>query len=107
MSIIGNEPVTVTLDNGQEISVSSSRNIYIEKNFPRYSYYVGAGESEQVEHLYTKGLPFAKSFKKSIKKYFKNCPSLIEKVDNKEFLKDELLEVVEYYNRNCLNVISE
>ena len=103
MPTIGNEPVTVELDNGQEISGSPSRNIYIEINFPRYSYYVGAGESDQVEHLYTKGLPFAKSFKKSMKKYFKNCPSLIEKVENKEFSNDELLEVIEYYNRICLN----
>ena len=97
------QPTLVELENGQKVDVVPIRNIYIEINFPRYSYYVGAGESNQVEHLYTKGLPFSKSFKKSIKKYFKSCSSLIEKVENKEFSKDEILEVVEYYNRTCLN----
>lgn len=106
--IIGNKPVqTIELDNGQKISVGRSRNIYREINFPRYSYYVGIGESDQVEHLYTKGLPFAKSFKKSIVKYFKNCPTLIEKAENKEFSNNELWKVLEFYNMNCLVTNSE
>lgn len=92
---------TVILDNGQEISLSQSRNIYIEIDIPRYSYYVGLGDSDQVEHLYTKGLPFAKSFKKSMKKYFKDCSALLEKVENKEFSKDNLIDVLEFYNQNC------
>lgn len=106
-----NEPVTefdntqtIELDNGQTINVGQRpRNSYTEINFPRYSYYVGYGESDQVEHLYTKGLPFATSFKKSMKKYFKNCPSLLDKVENKEFLNDDLWEVLDYYNKQCLN----
>ena len=101
-------PQTIELDNGQKINISNRpRNSYTEINFPRYSYYVGFGESDQVEHLYTKGLPFAKSFKKSMKQYFKNCPSLIDKVENKEFKNDELWKILDYYNRNCLNVKSE
>ena len=92
---------TVILDNGQEISLSQSRNIYIEIDIPRYSYYVGLGDSDQVEHLYTKGLPFAKSFKKSMKKYFKDCSALLGKVENKEFSKDNLIDVLEFYNQNC------
>jgi hypothetical protein len=103
-----NEPAqTVKLDNGQEIKIGQSRNVYGEINFPRYSYYVGIEQSDQVEHLYTKGLPFAESFKKAIKKYFKNCPSLIEKVENKEYSNNELWRVLEFYNRNCLNLKSE
>ncbi len=92
---------TVILDNGEEISLSQSRNIYIAIDIPRYSYYVGLGDSDQVEHLYTKGLPFAKSFKKSMKKYFKDCSALLEKVENKEFSKDNLIDVLEFYNQNC------
>lgn len=106
-----NEPITgfdntqtIELDNGQTINISQRpRNSYTEINFPRYSYYVGYGESDQVEHLYTKGLPFAKSFKKSMKKYFQNCPSLLDKVENKEFSNDELWVVLDYYNKQCLN----
>ncbi len=77
-----NEPITmigqapnqiIKLDNGQEIKVVQSSNLYMSVDIPRYSYYVGSGQSDKVEHLYTKGLPFAESFKKSLKKYFKDC----------------------------------
>ena len=106
--IIGNEPAQmIELGNGNVIKVGQSRNMYREINFPRFSYYVGIGESDQVEHLYTKGLPFAKSFKKSINKYFKNCPSLIEKVENNEFSNEELWEVLDFYNQNCVTTRSE
>lgn len=98
---------TFTSANGEEIRVSPSRNVYTEFNIPRYSYYVGLGNSNHVEHLYTKGLPFAKSFKKSMKTYFKDCPTLLEKVDSKEFSKDNLVVVLEFYNQNCRNSKSE
>lgn len=98
---------TFTLANGEEIGVSPSRNVYTEFNIPRYSYYVGLGNSNQVEHLYTKGLPFAKSFKKSMKTYFKDCPTLLEKVESKEFSKDNLVVVLEFYNQNCRSSKSE
>jgi hypothetical protein len=98
---------TITLDNGQKIKMGRSRNLYRETNFPRYSYYVGIGESDQVEHIYTKGLPFAKNFQKTMEKYFKNCPDLIEKVEKKEFSNDELWAVLEFYNKECLKSKSE
>lgn len=102
---IGNEPAqTVVLDNGQTITLNQRpRNSFLLVNIPRYSYYVGLGESDQIEHLYTKGLPFAKRFKKAMKNYFKDCPTLIEKVEDKVFTNDKLWEVLEYYNQNCFD----
>ena len=99
----------IELANGDKIEIGGGidKNIYFEINFERYSYYVGKRESDQVDHLYTKGLPFAKSFRKSMKKYFKNCPALIEKVENQEFSNIELWEVLYFYNRNCLKTSSE
>ncbi len=76
-------------------------NVYGEINFPRYSYYVGKGNGEAVDHLYTKGLPFAKKFKNSMKSYFKDCPELIEKVENKDFKSNAIREIIEFYNHNC------
>ncbi|MGS2739894.1 hypothetical protein [Sinomicrobium sp. M5D2P17] len=100
--IIGKEYVqNIKLDNGKEISVGFSRNVYYNINFPRYSYYVGQGASNHVEHLYTKGLPLAKGFKKSIKTYFKDCPELVKKVENKEFSNSEVWKVLDFYNLNC------
>ena len=93
---------TVTLDNGQELSIGSSRSLYNELNFPRYSYYVGVGESDQVEHLYTKGIPFAKSFETSMITYFEHCPELIQKVESGQFSNTQLGKVLDFYNTKCL-----
>lgn len=41
------------------------------------------------------------SFKKFINDYFKDCQKLISKVENKEFKKKNLEEIVEFYNSNC------
>ncbi|MFD1016761.1 hypothetical protein [Winogradskyella rapida] len=98
---------TVVLDNGQEIDLRSSRAVYTEMSIPRYSYYVGNGEDDQVAHLYTKGLPFSKSFKKAMKAYFKDCPTLLENVENKTFSKENLLQVIEFYNEHCYTSDSE
>ena len=70
--------------------------------FPRASYYVGTNNNEKIKSLYTCGLPFAKSFKNSMKDFFKDCPELLEKVENKEFTNDNLLEVLNFYNTECL-----
>ncbi|WMI69999.1 hypothetical protein [Mangrovimonas sp. YM274] len=71
-------------------------------NFPRYSYYVGHGNSDQIETLYTRGLPFSKSFKRSMKNYFNDCPELLEKVENEEFTKKNISEILSFYNCNYL-----
>lgn len=108
IAMVGQAPnQVIKLDNGQEIKVVQSRNLYMSADIPRYSYYVGIGQSDKVEHLYTKGLPFAEGFKKSLKKYFKNCPELLAKVENDEYSNDELLSVLEFYNRNCADIKSE
>lgn len=75
---------------------------YAEINFPRYSYYIGIKDSTEVEYLYTRGLPFARSFKKAIKKKFSDCPSIIKKVESKEFTKEDIIMLVYYYNVKCL-----
>ncbi|MFD2826397.1 hypothetical protein ACFSYG_07930 [Leeuwenhoekiella polynyae] len=93
---------TITLENGTEVPLGLSRNLYNEINLPRYSYYVGYGKSDQVEHLYTKGIPFAKSFKKAMIAYFENCPELLEKVESGEFSNTQLGKVLDFYNTKCL-----
>lgn len=69
----------------------------------RVNYYLGNGESYIVKNLYNRGLPFSKSFKKSIEDYFNDCPELITKLENDEFSKNNVFEVVDFYNRICLN----
>jgi predicted Zn-ribbon and HTH transcriptional regulator len=45
--------------------------------------------------------PSGLTFKKDMKEYFKDCKALVEKIDNKEFRRDDLDSMVEFYNSNC------
>ncbi len=91
-------------------STRDQKSLYIGKNksgestISQISYYIGEFQNDRVQHLFTKGLPFALRFKKAMTKYFKDCESLIEKVNSKEFTKDEIIEVFEYYKSNCYNI---
>lgn len=42
-----------------------------------------------------------RSFKKTAKRYFSDCPDLVNKIDNGDFKKKRLLEIVDYYNTTC------
>ena len=63
------------------------------------SYVRREGES-QVTHLGS-NQPFTKNFKKAASKYFEDCPVLVKKIQNKEYKKRHLKEIVSFYNRRC------
>ncbi|MCR9181334.1 MAG: hypothetical protein NXH73_00260 [Flavobacteriaceae bacterium] len=44
-----------------------------------------------------------KSYKKTSIDFFSDCPKLVSKLENKEFKKREIEEVVVFYNENCTN----
>jgi hypothetical protein len=41
----------------------------------------------------------SKSFKKRAMEYFSDCPTLVAKLDNKDYVKDDVKEVVDEYNK--------
>ncbi|WP_299103960.1 hypothetical protein [uncultured Tenacibaculum sp.] len=43
----------------------------------------------------------AKRFHKAATVYFKDCPLLVEKINTKEFKRDNFLEIADFYNNNC------
>ena len=43
----------------------------------------------------------SKPFKKKGAEYFKDCPSLKNKIESKEYKKKDIKEAVEYYNEKC------
>ncbi len=75
---------------------------YLELEFDRVSYYIGHKGSDKAGFLFSSGLPFSKGFKKAMKDKFMDCPSLIEKVENKEFKKKDIILAIYYYNSKCL-----
>ncbi len=88
-------------------STRDQKSLYLAKNkkgesiIPRISYYIGNFNNYEVRHLYSKGLPFSKSFKKAMIEYFKDCETIVKKVKNKEYTKDDIFELIEYYKNNC------
>jgi len=41
------------------------------------------------------------SFKNKIRKFFSDCPELVEKINDKIFKRKHIEEVIEYYKLNC------
>lgn len=39
--------------------------------------------------------------KKTIRKYFSNCPKFVTKIDNNEFDKKDIIAVIDFYNSKC------
>ncbi|WJS95096.1 hypothetical protein NYQ10_01280 [Flavobacterium johnsoniae] len=63
-------------------------------------YYVARGEDFEVSIITSLG-NISKNFKKTASDYFKDCPVLVEKVNAKEFKKDDIFQVVKFYNTKC------
>ncbi len=45
--------------------------------------------------------PLSSNFKKTTTEIFKDCPSLVEKIQIEEFKKRDMVEIVQYYNQYC------
>ncbi len=43
----------------------------------------------------------SKNFKNTASEYFKDCPELVKKIEDKTFKKDDIEEVVRFYNTHC------
>ncbi|MGV8829868.1 MAG: hypothetical protein ACWA6U_16285, partial [Breznakibacter sp.] len=41
------------------------------------------------------------AFKNDMVEYFADCPALVEKLEKKEYKKDDIESIVRFYNRNC------
>jgi len=76
--------------NGQNSGyVSATNNMYVKR-----------GHEAVATHLGSNKL-VSKNFKKAATEYFKDCISLVEKLDKKEFTKWDIREIIRYYNREC------
>lgn len=41
-------------------------------------------------------------FRKDMVEYFNDCPELVEKIEDKELRRSDLIAIVNYYNNNCV-----
>jgi hypothetical protein len=58
----------------------------------RYIMQKGSGELKRPKNL---------SFKKDMAEYFRDCPALVDKIQDKDFKKYDMEAIVSFYNKNC------
>lgn len=64
------------------------------------NFYVRKEGQKEATHLGSNQL-FSKNFKKAASAYFKDCPSLVKKIQSRTFKKRDLKKIVTYYNNKC------
>ena len=64
------------------------------------NFYVRKEGQKEATHLGSNQL-FSKNFKKAASAYFKDCPSLVKKIQSRTFKKRDLEKIVKYYNNKC------
>lgn len=62
--------------------------------------YVTKGINGEVTHLGSNQL-FSKNFKNAASDYFSDCPELVAKIQNKEYKKKHVKDIVNFYNLKC------
>ena len=62
--------------------------------------YVTKGVNGDVTHLGLNQL-FSKNFKNAASDYFSDCPELVAKIQNKEYKKKHIRDIVNFYNLQC------
>ncbi len=64
------------------------------------NFYVKNEGDSEVIHLGSNQL-FTKNFKQGASEFFKSCPELVEKIQNREFKKKDIVNIARYFNFNC------
>lgn len=63
-------------------------------------YYIGKQYSTKIEKLHHRKT--SKKFKEILRKYFPNCATLEEKINDKKFFKkNAVIKILQYFNENC------
>jgi hypothetical protein len=84
------------------ITHSSGRgfgNVNIGKSHTSTHFYVSKKKNSIVDEFPKKST--FKSFKKNASAYFKDCAKLVKKIKKREFKKSDVIEIVEFYNKEC------
>ncbi|MDX6748121.1 hypothetical protein SHK09_15090 [Polaribacter sp. PL03] len=83
-----------------DISSGSYNMNGFQGNTTKTTYFIGENNNTGVTHLGI-GNTYSKKFKKIAKDYFKSCPDLLEKINNKYFRRYGIRSIMEYYDQNC------
>ncbi len=65
------------------------------------TYYIKKKDEPYAVFYVAKGYIPPQSFNNVVAEFFKDCPQLIQKVENRVYKKKHFMEIVEYYNSQC------
>lgn len=86
--------------NGYNYNITSNSGYMGGQPYSINRYYLKRKNENQVTPIGSDEL-FSKNFNKSVLNFFSDCSFLINKINNKEFKKKDIVEMVNYYNLNC------
>ncbi|SIQ03179.1 hypothetical protein [Maribacter ulvicola] len=75
-------------------------NIAHGNNYNIKNLYVRRGVRGKITHLGSNQL-FSKNFKNAASSYFSDCPALVQKIQDKQYKKKHVREIVNFYNLKC------
>jgi len=83
-------------------SSGMKQDFYYDRGFNQASLYVKRADEKYVTLLSTSGqVVFSKNFKKTASEYFKDCKKLVSKIKSGFYKKENVTEMVEFYNNKC------
>ena len=100
-------PVTLYLEENEFYSSGYGAGLGVNGNagqsFGSTSYsfsrlYLKRDNNKKATHI---GSASKKNFKTSIANYFSDCPDLVKKINEDEYSKKEMKDIVEFYNSHC------
>ncbi|MCB0476047.1 MAG: hypothetical protein KDC69_10240 [Flavobacteriaceae bacterium] len=87
------------------LMVSGKCNLYLGTepfgSTPYINYFVLREGEQFATMIGSKSVISKHNFRKTALEYFKDCPQIIEKIE-KDFNRKKIMELVEFYNKNCL-----
>ncbi|TYP70377.1 hypothetical protein [Aquimarina intermedia] len=64
------------------------------------AYFIGKDDENTVQYLGQDSWAMT-GLRKALKKYLKDCPALVEKINRNEFTEKEVVEIVTFYDEEC------
>ncbi|TVZ55251.1 hypothetical protein OD91_0497 [Lutibacter sp. Hel_I_33_5] len=87
--------------NGLFSHLTFNNNFAYHFKIERIDYFLNKKTEDKLTLIGSKGNFLYKNFKKTASKYFGDCPTLVNKIQSKEFKLKHLPEILEFYKNNC------
>jgi hypothetical protein len=92
-----NNNTTASSHNGIDLTNPASGAFYLSN--PNHNELFVKKENEIPELINDRRI--TKSFRNRAKSFFKDCVPLVRKIENREYRKEDLITIVQYYNNSC------